>query len=474
MTFDFTGPSDRWFGVAWGGHSSGDAFIYTTGFNDDSTLDGHDCHLHEEETDATTNDIDTEENWVILSLTDDGSEVNIIATRVLDTGENSEDQAFSFPPNVETYYFAHGQDGSDHALGYHGTWKTSLSIDLESGVSSVVDETEFNLEDHALFMTLSFAIFIPIGGLLNRYLGFSICGSIGILRRYSYLGNQLHKCCMIIGYVFAMWGWFTKWADNKEWNFDTAHTVMGFLMILCLNFMIFGVLFANVKLGIIQPLYFTGKGKGDVQATNGHRYFGMFFILFGLFVALLGYNLGYGADSDEISGYIAWIVILIAVWFILEVYGRLNKESMNKQERFNNANRDDGSDLPIIFDGSGARAQLIDNNSNANANAANDGQTKTTQTTVKTDNQQVQEERAKVKQVKTSNDGNNLMPTSSTKMVAVGTASHTIDDTGIDGNVTDDNNATDGDIDDNNDDNNNDTNEDEAVTDVNRIQSSDL
>ena len=136
VEFTLTGPSDRWFGIGIGGsHTNGDGLFYTTGSTDSESLYAYDCILRDKtKSMSTSNGLDTTtQDWTIHSLEDDGTHVTIIATRLLDTGD-SDDYAFEYPPDSESFYFAHGTTSSDYQLAYHSSNKGSTNIAFTSSL----------------------------------------------------------------------------------------------------------------------------------------------------------------------------------------------------------------------------------------------------------------------------------------------------------------------------------------------------
>ena len=103
MTIELTGPSDRWFACAWGGHFNGDAIMYTTGVNGTYAYDGH---LSDKDTGSSGNGVDSQNDWTVQSLNEDDGKVTFVATRPLET-DDSEDNDFEFPPQGASPFFFH-------------------------------------------------------------------------------------------------------------------------------------------------------------------------------------------------------------------------------------------------------------------------------------------------------------------------------------------------------------------------------
>ncbi len=126
----FTGPSDRWFSVGFGGsnmNSVQDAFLYDGTGNFDKKI----IPYAVPETDAS-------QDWNLVSDIVSGSQREIIATRDLDTGDEF-DYIFTHTDNTIPVIWARGNTAS-MTLAYHeGSNRGIASIPF-----SVLSEEDFN------------------------------------------------------------------------------------------------------------------------------------------------------------------------------------------------------------------------------------------------------------------------------------------------------------------------------------------
>lgn len=108
-TLTLTGPSDKWFGVGFGGTSMSavtDMFIWSSSSNRDYTPSGVQSIPSE----------DTSQNWTIVSDNAPSSTRTIVATRPL---TSSGDFTFVNSSASISIIYAFGRDG-DTSLSYHG------------------------------------------------------------------------------------------------------------------------------------------------------------------------------------------------------------------------------------------------------------------------------------------------------------------------------------------------------------------
>lgn len=275
---------------------------------------------------------------------------------------------FFYPQGSQTYYFAHGETSNSYGLAYHGVTKEQVAVNLEAGTAEELIEDEFTTDEHCLFMTLSFGVLLPLGALVNRFLGYSLCAGIKFFRNNAYLSNQLHRTMMIIAWVLAMLGFITQWAHLGEIHFEQTHNVLGLIGLIQLTLLVFGVLYSQLKLGYIQPI---ATGKGDTKMTNGHRIFGVIFIIYGLFVIMTGEVVAYGRDSQEFTLFLTYVLILLAVYLIFEIYGCVKKDSMDKTLVLSTHENTQEEKLPIVFDPD--RAQMVPSSSTQTTGNASAG-----------------------------------------------------------------------------------------------------
>ena len=197
---------------------------------------------------------------------------------------------------------------------------------------------------------IAFGVLLPLSAFVNRFLGFSICSKIAFFRQFAYLSIQLHKALNITALVFAILGFVSKWADLQELRFTSLHNVLGLVAVIMIIMIVLGTLLGQ-KQGKIAARY---KGTGDLQATNGHRFFGIIFIIFGLFVTLTGIGKYYGSDSLRMILFIVYVLILAIIWIILEIFACGNKASMDKLAV--NINSSKNEELPIVLETTNAEA----------------------------------------------------------------------------------------------------------------------
>ncbi len=137
VTLTFTGPSDRWFAIGFGGsnmNSVQDAFLYDGTGNFDKKI----IPYSNPETDAS-------QDWNLVSDIISGSQREIIATRDLDTGDGF-DYIFTHTDNTIPVIWARGNTAS-MTLAYHeGSNRGIASIPF-----SVLSEEDFNTIQFMLY-----------------------------------------------------------------------------------------------------------------------------------------------------------------------------------------------------------------------------------------------------------------------------------------------------------------------------------
>ena len=113
VTLTLNGPADRWIAIGFGGNNMNtvtDAFIYESA----GTYDKKIIPYNTPQTDAN-------QDWTLISDVVTGTKREVIATRVLDTGENY-DYVFSHSTNSIPVIWARG-NGTVMDLAYHGANK---------------------------------------------------------------------------------------------------------------------------------------------------------------------------------------------------------------------------------------------------------------------------------------------------------------------------------------------------------------
>ena len=130
VTLTFSGPSDRWFAVGFGGSgmsSVTDAFIYDGTGNFDKKIIPYD--------DPTT---DASQDWTIISETVNGRQREIIATRALDTGEEF-DYVFTHSDTAIPIIWSRSETATTSFAYHGGNNRGTISVSF-----SVLGEEDFN------------------------------------------------------------------------------------------------------------------------------------------------------------------------------------------------------------------------------------------------------------------------------------------------------------------------------------------
>eukprot|EP01083_Nonionella_stella_P060091 157133_1 len=138
LEVELYGPIGKWFGVAFGAHTDGDALIYTTGFGGADTAG--------EEPDYTLSgkienriSKDEQQDWTVTEVSQVDGVQKIAAFKALD-------EYNQYSVNTINILVAHGKQNTLKIMGittstlqfaYHGTWCWATTLDFESGTSSV-------------------------------------------------------------------------------------------------------------------------------------------------------------------------------------------------------------------------------------------------------------------------------------------------------------------------------------------------
>eukprot|EP01084_Bolivina_argentea_P037357 69092_1 len=126
------GPTDRWFGIAWGNHGLGDGLIY-----DASAGKSYDYYLGGMSASAVVSD--TSQDWVIISDSIINNEQVLHATRTFDTGDSAQDLIFDMTLDTVTFLVAQS-DAADYTVDGHGSNRWTVAVTFD-GANTIIPTT---------------------------------------------------------------------------------------------------------------------------------------------------------------------------------------------------------------------------------------------------------------------------------------------------------------------------------------------
>nr|POE62944.1 hypothetical protein CFP56_03847 [Quercus suber] len=149
---------------------------------------------------------------------------------------------------------------------------------------------------HGAVMTVSYLIIFPLGALLLR-----------VFRRV--LAHMIVQCIGLVLCVMATAGGIVvSQAYNRSKHFNSAHQVIGILLLLAL--------FAQLGLGILNHRIFKKENRTTIMGKI-HRFLGPGIMLFGLINACLGFNLA--NMQFVLRPFIVVMILAIVVFTIIRV-----------------------------------------------------------------------------------------------------------------------------------------------------------
>nr|POE68799.1 hypothetical protein CFP56_66813 [Quercus suber] len=176
-------------------------------------------------------------------------------------------------------------NSSDAAANYTLSGATAATDAKEDG-----DPAPFI---HGAVMSLTFIVIFPLGALLLR-----------VFQRV--LAHIIVQCIGLVLFLMATAGGIVvSQAYNRSKNFNSAHQVIGILLLLAL--------FAQLGLGILNHRIFKKENRTTIMGKI-HRFLGPGIMLFGLVNACLGFVL---ANMEFVLRPFLVVIILIAVVFII-------------------------------------------------------------------------------------------------------------------------------------------------------------
>eukprot|EP01083_Nonionella_stella_P227397 806838_1 len=132
MDVTIYGPTDRWFGIAWGNHGLGDGLIY-----DASAGKSYDYYLGGMSASAVVSD--TSQDWVIISDSIINNEQVLHATRTFDTGDSAQDLIFDMTLDTVTFLVAQS-DAADYTVDGHGSNRWTVAVTFD-GANTIIPTT---------------------------------------------------------------------------------------------------------------------------------------------------------------------------------------------------------------------------------------------------------------------------------------------------------------------------------------------
>ena len=119
ITMTIAGPDDRWFGVGFGGGmANADVLLYTSGKSTAThTLEPTDYKLSAQSLGGVN--ADAQQDWNIISNTENAGLRTIVATRLFNTGD-ANDAIINFSASTINIIWAK-HSTADHTMNYHGS-----------------------------------------------------------------------------------------------------------------------------------------------------------------------------------------------------------------------------------------------------------------------------------------------------------------------------------------------------------------
>jgi len=187
-------------------------------------------------------------------------------------------------------------------------------------VGSPSSDNDYIAIVHAVFVCIAFVIMMPLGVIFLR---------IFEKVRWHWINQLLALSVAFVGFVIGI---FLSTTYNKSKSFNSAHQVIGLLVILALFF--------QAWLGWHHHQVYKRTGHTTFYAAT-HGYFGSFLILAGLANGAIG--LAYSENNKYISAYLVVSIILVAImatWVFFKRWQVRRDKKYGLLER-----RNDGSSL---------------------------------------------------------------------------------------------------------------------------------
>ena len=181
----------------------------------------------------------------------------------------------------------------------YGAAAIPTNVSTNSGAAEVgppSSDNDYTAIAHAVFTCIAFVIVMPLGVVFLRILE---------RVRWHWLNQLLALSMALIGLVIGI---YLSTTYNKSKSFNSAHQIIGILVILAL--------FLQAWLGWHHHQVYK-RTKRTTPYAPVHRYFGSFLILAGLANGAIG--LAFAENNNNIVVYLVIsiiLVVLVAVWVV--------------------------------------------------------------------------------------------------------------------------------------------------------------
>ncbi|MCJ1396263.1 hypothetical protein MMC18_009152 [Xylographa bjoerkii] len=168
---------------------------------------------------------------------------------------------------------------------------TNVSINTgATAVGSPKSDNDYTAIVHAVFLCIAFVIMMPLGAVFLR---------IFERVRWHWINQLLALAVAFLGFAIGI---FLSTTYNKSKSFNSAHQIIGIIVILALFF--------QAWLGWHHHRVYKRTERTTPYAPI-HRYFGSFLILAGLANGAIG--LTYAENNKYISAYLVVSLVLVAL-----------------------------------------------------------------------------------------------------------------------------------------------------------------